>query len=109
MDSRLDAAGGSLGESVAGKSGVSAEYYRCGENGGMKSLLTAISVFVAMAVASAENTNNEGWAGAVPGYQIPLPQDHYPHYNFRTEWWYFTGNVKATNGRQFGYQLTFFR
>ena len=75
----------------------------------MKSLLISVFVLVTMAVAWAENTNNEGWAVAVPGYQITLPQDHYPHYNFRTEWWYFTGNVKATNGRQFGYQLTFFR
>jgi predicted secreted hydrolase len=62
-----------------------------------------------VAATRAENINNEGWALAVPGYQITLPQDHFPHYQFRTEWWYFTGNVKAVDGRPFGYQLTFFR
>jgi predicted secreted hydrolase len=28
---------------------------------------------------------------------------------FRTEWWYYTGNLKSETGRHFGYQLTFFR
>jgi predicted secreted hydrolase len=27
----------------------------------------------------------------------------------RMEWWYFTGNLQSTSGRQFGYQLTIFR
>jgi predicted secreted hydrolase len=27
----------------------------------------------------------------------------------RMEWWYFTGNLQSTTGRQFGYQLTIFR
>lgn len=38
-----------------------------------------------------------------------FPQDHGPHPEFRTEWWYFTGNVTSTDGRELGYQLTFFR
>jgi predicted secreted hydrolase len=38
-----------------------------------------------------------------------FPADHGPHPEFRTEWWYFTGNVTADDGREFGYQLTFFR
>jgi predicted secreted hydrolase len=38
-----------------------------------------------------------------------LPGDHGPHYEFQTEWWYFTGNLRADDGRTFGYQLTFFR
>jgi predicted secreted hydrolase len=39
-----------------------------------------------------------------------FPRDHGRHDGFKTEWWYFTGNLreKAT-GRRFGYQLTFFR
>ena len=44
----------------------------------------------------------------LPGYEINLPRDHLPHYQFRTEWWYFTGNLKTADGRAFGYQLTFF-
>ncbi len=59
--------------------------------------------------AAAQNAANGGWAIALPGYQIALPRDNYPHYNFRTEWWYFTGNLQTADGRAFGYELTFFR
>jgi predicted secreted hydrolase len=38
-----------------------------------------------------------------------FPRDHGRHDGFRTEWWYFTGNVRTAAGRRFGYQLTFFR
>ena len=38
-----------------------------------------------------------------------FPEDHGPHPGFRTEWWYYTGNVETAAGRRFGYQLTFFR
>jgi predicted secreted hydrolase len=75
----------------------------------MKPFIAWLALFPVLTTAWAENTPNEGWAVALPGYQIVLPKDHYPHYQFRTEWWYFTGNVKAADGRAFGYQLTFFR
>ena len=38
-----------------------------------------------------------------------FPDDHGPHPDFRTEWWYFTGNLADGDGRRFGFQLTFFR
>jgi predicted secreted hydrolase len=38
-----------------------------------------------------------------------FPEDHGPHPDFRTEWWYYTGNVTDKNGLKFGFQLTFFR
>lgn len=38
-----------------------------------------------------------------------FPMDHGRHDGFRTEWWYFTGNLTDASGRAFGYQLTFFR
>ncbi len=46
---------------------------------------------------------------ATPGYEYVFPRDHGSHDDFRTEWWYYTGHLAAKNGRQFGYQLTFFR
>lgn len=51
----------------------------------------------------------EAFARAQPGREFVFPADHGPHLDFQTEWWYFTGNVQDTNGREFGYQLTFFR
>ena len=41
--------------------------------------------------------------------RFTFPADHGPHPGFRTEWWYFTGNLKTAQGQSFGYQLTFFR
>jgi predicted secreted hydrolase len=38
-----------------------------------------------------------------------FPQDHGSHPSFRTEWWYFTGNLESAGGRHFGFELTFFR
>jgi predicted secreted hydrolase len=49
------------------------------------------------------------WRLALPGWNYEFPRDHESHSDFKTEWWYFTGNLNAADGRQFGYQLTFFR
>jgi predicted secreted hydrolase len=38
-----------------------------------------------------------------------FPEDHGPHPGFRTEWWYYTGNLWTASGRHVGFQLTFFR
>ena len=40
---------------------------------------------------------------------IQFPRDLGPHDGFKTEWWYYTGNLKNPEGRMFGFQLTFFR
>ena len=44
-----------------------------------------------------------------PDYEYSFPRDHFAHPEFRTEWWYYTGNVASTEGRRFGFELTFFR
>ncbi len=51
----------------------------------------------------------KGFAEVRPGQPIRFPRDHGAHPEFRQEWWYFTGQLHAANGRRFGYQLTFFR
>ena len=40
---------------------------------------------------------------------LSFPADHGPHPDYRTEWWYYTGNLTDPEGRAFGFQLTFFR
>ncbi|WP_305044702.1 lipocalin-like domain-containing protein [Geoalkalibacter sp.] len=52
---------------------------------------------------------DEGYARALAPRPFVFPDDHGPHPEFKTEWWYFTGNLKDEAGRRFGYQLTFFR
>jgi predicted secreted hydrolase len=51
----------------------------------------------------------EGFARAEGPQGLAFPKDHGPHPDFQTEWWYYTGNLEAEDGRHFGYQLTFFR
>jgi predicted secreted hydrolase len=55
-------------------------------------------------------------SGDVAGFDRALgpglftfPEDHGPHPGFRTEWWYYTGNLKTAADRHLGFQLTFFR
>jgi predicted secreted hydrolase len=50
-----------------------------------------------------------GYALAWPGHVFEFPRDHGPHPDFRSEWWYFTGNLAGAGGRAFGFQLTLFR
>lgn len=38
-----------------------------------------------------------------------FPQDFGVHEDYQTEWWYYTGNLETAAGREFGFQLTFFR
>jgi predicted secreted hydrolase len=49
------------------------------------------------------------WKTAEPGWPYEFPRDHHAHRDFKTEWWYFTGNVFDGEGHRFGYELTFFR
>jgi predicted secreted hydrolase len=46
---------------------------------------------------------------ALPGYRYQFPRDHFEHQDFRTEWWYYTGNVTSADGERFGFELVFFR
>ena len=46
---------------------------------------------------------------AAPGYRYEFPRDHFNHPDFQSEWWYYTGNLTASDGHRFGFELTFFR
>jgi predicted secreted hydrolase len=50
-----------------------------------------------------------GYTRAVEVRDFRFPDDHGPHEDFRTEWWYVTGNLTADDGRDFGFQFTVFR
>jgi predicted secreted hydrolase len=49
------------------------------------------------------------WRQAIGPWKWVFPKDHGSHPEFRTEWWYFTGNLMDLSKKRFGYQLTFFR
>jgi predicted secreted hydrolase len=46
---------------------------------------------------------------ALPGYRYQFPRDHFSHPEYRTEWWYYTGNLRARDGHRYGFELVFFR
>jgi predicted secreted hydrolase len=56
-----------------------------------------------------QSENTAGYARADRKRDFVFPRDHGPHPEYQTEWWYYTGNLVASDGRRFGYQLTFFR
>src|SRR6266496_6427122 len=60
-------------------------------------------------VALQSTQGSEGFARVTEARVMKFPDDHGPHPDYQTEWWYYTGNLEAQDGRRFGYQLTFFR
>jgi predicted secreted hydrolase len=66
----------------------------------------AAHLTVAEALSSGDLT---GFERAEAPRPFTFPRDHGPHPTFRTEWWYWTGNLATPDGRRFGFQLTFFR
>lgn len=53
--------------------------------------------------------DNAGFARAVAPYAFQFPRDHGAHPDYRTEWWYYTGNLQSETGGEYGYQFTIFR
>lgn len=42
-------------------------------------------------------------------YTFSFPRDHAAHFGYASEWWYYTGHLRTQTGREFGFELTFFR
>jgi len=76
---------------VAGKSPVS-------------EVRTVLSVQDVMGAGAAH-----GFRRALEPEEFQFPEDHGPHPDFRTEWWYVTGNLSGPGGEPYGVQLTIFR
>ena len=68
-------------------------------------IASLIAAGAAVSVAPAKTAYRE----ALPGYSYQFPRDHFEHEDFRTEWWYYTGNVSGPKGERFGFELVFFR
>ena len=69
------------------------------------------AVGASLSVAEAMSGDTTGYARADVVRDFAFPADHGPHPAFKAEWWYVTGNVRATDGtdRRFGIQFTVFR
>lgn len=69
----------------------------------------ALALGVCVQAVAAPQKTADGFDAAVAPYAFTFPRDHAAHESYRTEWWYFTGHLRAAGGRRFGYELTFFR
>jgi len=75
----------------------------------MRDWLIAAVLTVLVAAPVAQQADAGEWRQVSPGHQLRFPRDHASHPDYRIEWWYYTGQLEAADGRRLGYQLTFFR
>ena len=69
-----------------------------------------ISLFIGPIFGSMVNAAEPtGYLSVTGPCNLDFPRDHGPHPGYRTEWWYYTGNLQAETGEKYGFQLTFFR
>jgi predicted secreted hydrolase len=54
-------------------------------------------------------TDKNNFKNVNPGKKFLFPEDHRPHYGFKTEWWYYTGFVKNNTNQEYGIQFTLFK
>src|SRR6266550_4837803 len=75
-----------------------------------KSLVLALSAFCLLPSAfAADKPGPDGFLQVTAAYEFEFPRDHGSHDGYRTEWWYYTGHLRAENGHRYGFELTFFR
>ena len=68
--------------------------------------LIALPIFFIPAQTKAETPR---FAQVDPRKTLSFPRDFGAHPDFRTEWWYATGWLQTPDGKQVGFQVTFFR
>lgn len=72
---------------------------------GLFSLFLSILTIGALSFAA----DPDGYLSVSGPCNLVFPKDHGSHPGYRTEWWYYTGNLEAETGDRYGFQLTFFR
>ena len=73
----------------------------------MRQWLAALAALCMIAAAPAPPTPD--YPRVQPGRLFSFPADHGAHAAFRTEWWYLTGWLRTPDGKDLGFQVTFFR
>ncbi|HEY7673842.1 MAG TPA: lipocalin-like domain-containing protein [Burkholderiales bacterium] len=81
---------------------------RPGTRGGAAIRLRRITLALFLAAMSPFVCGQSDFARVQRGVALKFPRDHGSHPQFRNEWWYITGRLRA-GGRELGMQITFFR
>jgi len=84
---------------------ATAALFACGPTATVPAPQSPSQLAVGQILGAGETT---GFERATAPRAFEFPRDHGPHPGFRSEWWYFTGNLRARQ-RRFGYQMTIFR
>jgi len=62
-----------------------------------------------LTIAGTMSADDSLFKKAIEKREFIFPEDHGAHNDYKLEWWYFTGNLKAENEQEFSYQFTIFR
>lgn len=71
--------------------------------------LGQILLALALGFGAADAVQAQDYPKVRPGVALKFPRDNGSHPQFRNEWWYITGWLKAKDGGELGMQITFFR
>jgi len=74
-----------------------------------KNTLFHVFLLLLLTALPAKGEEADNYLSITGPCNLEFPKDHGAHPGFRTEWWYYTGNLQAENGSRYGFQLTFFR
>jgi predicted secreted hydrolase len=70
---------------------------------------TAIAALAVAFMLAGVSSAEDGFRKVTGPCRLSFPQDHGAHRGYKTEWWYYTGNLGTETGVPLGFQLTFFR
>lgn len=73
------------------------------------SIILIVLFATSWAITSGIADEPTGYLSVTGPCNLEFPKDHGPHRGYRTEWWYYTGNLQDASGKHYGFQLTFFR
>src|ERR1700736_5368356 len=75
----------------------------------MNSGVASATLIVLLASPGLKAAGADSYRPAAPGYRYSFPRDPFVHRVFRAEWWFYSGNLRDSAGRRFGFELVFFR
>ncbi len=75
----------------------------------MRIIRFLLSLAIALGWCIGSPAEESAWREITGPPELDFPRDHGAHPDTRTEWWYVTGLVSDSDGRRYGFQITFFR
>jgi predicted secreted hydrolase len=71
--------------------------------------MKALSLFFCVLLLAWPHTAfTQEYQDVTPAHPLKFPDAFYLQKDYRVQWWYFTGHLSDEQGREFGFELTFF-